>query len=242
MDYDSLLELVKKRRSIRRFKPDPIPDEMIDKIIEVARWAPSGFNMQPWEFVVVKKPELRDRIVEYIKAYWAQSKGMEKTRESWQGEVWTTSGVVDAGMDFTTAPVYIILLGDPRTSQGLPMGLRHDKYRCQKLFTSGLASAFLYMHLAATTLGLASQWVSAIGIPYASCMVKDLLGIPQGMEPYDMIALGYPAIKPSGKFMRDREKMIHYEDCGPKDFRSDKEVRDFVKRARNWTIGMHRRT
>ena len=47
MNYDSLLELVKKRRSIRRFKPDPIPDENIEKIIEVARWAPSGFNMQP---------------------------------------------------------------------------------------------------------------------------------------------------------------------------------------------------
>ena len=37
MDYDSLLELVQKRRSIRQFKPDPIPDEYIDKIIEVAR-------------------------------------------------------------------------------------------------------------------------------------------------------------------------------------------------------------
>ena len=65
MDYDSLLELVKERRSIRRFKPDPIPDNFIDKIIEVARHAPSGFNMQPWEFVVVKKPELREKIVEY---------------------------------------------------------------------------------------------------------------------------------------------------------------------------------
>jgi len=45
MEYDGLLELVKKRRSIRRFKPDPIPDGYIEKIIEVARWAPSGFNM-----------------------------------------------------------------------------------------------------------------------------------------------------------------------------------------------------
>ena len=69
VDYDSLLVLVKKRRSIRRFNPDPIPDEYISKIIEVARWAPSGFNMQPWEFVVVKKPELREKIVGYIKEY-----------------------------------------------------------------------------------------------------------------------------------------------------------------------------
>ena len=59
MDYDGLLELVKTRRSIRRFKPEPVPDEYINRIIEAARWAPSGFNSQPWEFVVVKKPELR---------------------------------------------------------------------------------------------------------------------------------------------------------------------------------------
>ena len=85
MDYDNLLDLVKRRRIIRRFKPDPIPDERIEQMIEVARWAPSGFNMQPWEFVVVKKPELRDKIVEYIKTYWAQSKSMEVTREPWQG-------------------------------------------------------------------------------------------------------------------------------------------------------------
>jgi nitroreductase len=44
MDYESLLELVKQRRTTHKFKPDPVPDEYIDKIIEVARWAPSGFN------------------------------------------------------------------------------------------------------------------------------------------------------------------------------------------------------
>jgi len=38
MDYGGLLELIKKRRSIHKFKPDPIPDEYVDKIIEAARW------------------------------------------------------------------------------------------------------------------------------------------------------------------------------------------------------------
>ena len=241
MDYDSLLKLVKKRRSIRRFKPDPIPDEYIEKIIEVARWAPSGFNMQPWEFVVVKKPELRRKIVEFVGEYWTQAKAMETTRESWQGKPWKTSGVLDAGMDYTTAPVFIILYGDTRIKAGLPMGLRYDSNRCRLIFTSSLANAFLYMHLAATTMNLASQWVSAITTPFANCMVKDLLGIPAKMEAYDMLALGYPALKPSGKFMRDPKKMIHYDDCGPEDFRLEGEVKDFVKRARNWTVGTHRR-
>ena len=72
-------------------------------------------------------------------------------------------------------------------------------------------------------------------------MVKNLLAIPAEMEPYDMMALGYPAIKPRPKLMRDPEKMVHYEACGREDFRSDDGVKDFVKKARNWTIGSHRR-
>ena len=75
MDYDSLLELVKNRRSIRKFKTDPVSDEHIDKILEVARQAPSGLNSQPWEFIVITDPAMLDtlgwvyfRMGEYQKA------------------------------------------------------------------------------------------------------------------------------------------------------------------------------
>ena len=81
MDYDSLLELVKRRRSRRRFKPDPIPDEFIDKIIEVARWAPSGANSQPWEFIVVKDKEIKDKIVGIVNEHSEYGRKVELTRE-----------------------------------------------------------------------------------------------------------------------------------------------------------------
>ena len=51
MDFEEFAEVVRSRRAIRKFKPDPIPDEYIDKILDVARWAPSGGNAQPWEFI-----------------------------------------------------------------------------------------------------------------------------------------------------------------------------------------------
>ena len=57
MEIDELLELMKTRRSMRRFKPDPIPDEYIEKMLEAARWSPSGANAQPWEFIIIKEPE-----------------------------------------------------------------------------------------------------------------------------------------------------------------------------------------
>ena len=58
-DYDTLLELVRNRVSVRRLKPDPIPDEYVNKILEIGRWAMSGANGQPWEFVVVKDPKIK---------------------------------------------------------------------------------------------------------------------------------------------------------------------------------------
>ena len=69
MDYEGLLSLVEERRSCRRFKPDPIPDELVHQIIEVARWAPSGANSQPWDFIVVKEKELRQKIVQFYKDF-----------------------------------------------------------------------------------------------------------------------------------------------------------------------------
>ena len=168
MDYDSFLELAKARRSIRRFKSDPISDEYVDKIVEAARWAPSGFNSQPWEFVVVKDKKLKDTIVKWVDRGHAANADMEATREPWQKQKPHPSR--DAEMDYRNAPVFIILMGDTRTQLGLPMVVRYDNYRRQVTFISSLASAILYMHLAATTLGLGSQWVSGIAEPY-SCLL-----------------------------------------------------------------------
>lgn len=241
MEYDQLLDLVKKRRSLRRFKPDPIPDEVVQKIIEVARWAPSGFNMQPWEYVVVTETELRDQITSFMTSYWQQSQEMEKAREDWQGAKWKLTGLKSAEQDYKIAPVFIILYGDPRTQAGLPMGVRYMPHRTNIIHTTSLGNAFLYMHLAATSLGLASQWVSAIQVPHVNCMTKNLLNIPHHMEVFDMMALGYPAIKPREKYMRERDEMVHFNVCDPDDFRTDEQVRAFVKKARSWNMGTHSR-
>jgi len=56
------LEFLKTRRSIRIFKPEPVPDDLIFEILDVARFAPSAKNMQPWEFIVVKNKELLENL------------------------------------------------------------------------------------------------------------------------------------------------------------------------------------
>ncbi|OGO44591.1 MAG: hypothetical protein A2137_02235 [Chloroflexi bacterium RBG_16_58_8] len=240
MDYASFLDLVKNRRTIRRFKPDPVPDEDVDKIIEAARWAPSGYNMQPWEFVIIKDKRLKDAIVGWVHDYHKLIMKTESAREPWQRVPRRPSR--DPEKDYRVAPVFIILLGDTRTLKGLPTAMRYDAERRQTIHTSSLANAYLYMNLAATTLGLATEWVSSVATAYPQCLVKDLLGIPAELEIYDMMALGYPAYRlTSRKLMRDKARMVHHDYCGPEDFRTDEEVNDFIKRARTWTTANHRR-
>ena len=84
MSYEDLLQLVKQRRSVRSFKADPIPDEHISRIIEIARWAPSGFNLQPWEFIVIKDQKTKDSIVNIVSEGRNSNMAIEITRESWQ--------------------------------------------------------------------------------------------------------------------------------------------------------------
>ena len=55
-------EVIRTRRSIRSYKPDPIPEEVLTRVLDAARIAPSGSNRQPWKFIVVKDEELKRRI------------------------------------------------------------------------------------------------------------------------------------------------------------------------------------
>ncbi|MBI2830441.1 MAG: nitroreductase family protein [Chloroflexi bacterium] len=200
MDYDGLLELVKKRRSIRKFRSEPIPDEYIDKIIEAARWAPSGANSQPWEFIVVRKQELRDEIAGLLK----------KQTHS------------DHRLDVEDAPVYIFLCGDLRARELYPS---RGTIRADFTLYSSLASAFLYMHLAATSLGLASQWVSATAGLALQPKVKELLKMPEELVIYDMLALGYPAEEPQPRSVRVIKEMVHL-DCYDKSlFRTEAKIK-----------------
>jgi len=57
-----LMELMKNRRTIRRFKPDPVAEEKVEMILEAGRWAPSFSNLQPWKFVVIKDPVLKKAV------------------------------------------------------------------------------------------------------------------------------------------------------------------------------------
>ncbi len=222
--YNGLLELVRKRRTNRRFLPDPVPEEYIKKIVDVARWAPSGFHTQSWEFVVVRKKEVKDKIVDVLERYGPPIKNPA-------GET--------SGGSFRDAPVFIFLFCDWRARVGLPAGARERDALVANIFCSSMAGAFLYLHLAAASLGLASQWYSAAGGPDSEREIKKILGVPEALKIYDMMALGYASQPPIPKEVRPLEDMIHYDDCGLQDFRNDGEVAAFAEKTHAWCLSAH---
>jgi len=58
----SVFETIMNRRSIRAYKNDPIPQEVLIRVLDAARWAPSGKNLQPWKFIVVRDKDLREKL------------------------------------------------------------------------------------------------------------------------------------------------------------------------------------
>jgi nitroreductase len=67
------LEAIRKRRSVRDFTGDPVPREDIEKIVDAGRMAATGFNRQPWEFIVVTNQEMIDRLK--VAAQWMENAG-----------------------------------------------------------------------------------------------------------------------------------------------------------------------
>jgi len=61
-DLMKLLDIIRSRRSIRKYKPEPVTDLVINEILEAGRWAPSGLNNQPWRFVVIKDKSFKEKL------------------------------------------------------------------------------------------------------------------------------------------------------------------------------------
>ncbi len=219
---DDLFSLIRERRTVRAFKTEEIPDEYIEKILEIARWAPSAANSQPWEFIIVRDKNTRERIVEVYEEHLIPKCKIEETRDGGLKFAFPTTG---AG--FRDAPVFIIVLGDPRLNEAFP--LKALKERGDAHFYSSLANAVLLIHLAASTLGLGSQYVSDASSPFMEAMIKNLLGVPEPYEIYELIPIGYPKVVPPPPFRRDLSEIIHREKFEDKKYRNDETIMRFIR-------------
>jgi len=217
--YDQLLALTRYRRSVRVIDPSrPVSDETIEKILEVARWAPSAGNSQPWEFVVIRDVDMRRRISETYVKQMAEKREMQEAVWGHRDHIGYTG--------FRKAPVYLIVLGDPRVIDAYPVRTALEKGNNH--FISSLAQATVLMHLAVASLGLGSQWVSDVSSPYLGTMIKSWLEIPRYMKIYDMAGIGHPAVTPPVSYRRPLEEILHREKYEPTKVRDQAALEAFL--------------
>jgi 5,6-dimethylbenzimidazole synthase len=240
--YDTLLKLVKTRHSVRKFKPDPIPEDTIDKILEVGRWAMSGANSQPWEFVVVTdakvKKELRDAYSEHNTdfIFWMEQQREYNLRHpSYQvkNDPHESLRFNKAKANWHQAPAVIVVLGDGRRQWGTVMGA-HSFGRDQSHLTDSLANASFLIHLAVASLGLTSEWVSIhIEEPH-----KRILGVPDLLKLYLIIPIGYPDVASRGAGVRrPLSDIVHRERYDMSKYMSNEDVIKYLYSLREGTVG-----
>lgn len=174
-----VFEAIYGRRSVRRYKPDPVPEEALMKVLDAGRWAPSWANSQCWEFIVVKDGETRRRLSE-------------------------TLTLRNPARDATAnAPVVLAVcarLGLAGLKAGKPVT---EKGAWWYMFDTALAVENLC--LAAHALGLGTVIVGAFNHEEA----KRVLEVPEGVEMVALIPLGYPAEPPKAPKRKEISEITH---------------------------------
>lgn len=165
-----ILEVIKKRRSIRKFTDQPVEKEKLILLLEAAMAAPSAMNAQPWEFVVITEKEV-----------------MDKFRRA----------LMFAKMN---APAAICVLGSSRMQKN-KAGDRFWEQDC--------SAATQNILLAATALELGSVWIGVHPVTIFERQVSRILNLPEGVQPLNLIYIGYPAEAKEPRTQYD-ENRVHW--------------------------------
>lgn len=202
-DGTDLFEIMHTTRAMRRLKPDPVPEELIRKILQAAVAAPSGGNRQPWRFLVIKDRSIKERVQHYYKRaldevvgprYRADTPPPGVTRAQYDRQLAAVTYLTD---HFHEAPVWIVACLD----EGQRVPTRSSG--------ASIYPAVQNMLLAARALGLGAT-LTTRHLQYEA-EVEAILGLPPGVHSYAILPIGYPLGR-FGPVGRGRLADIVYED------------------------------
>ncbi len=214
-----ILDVITSRRSIRHYTADPVPNGVIMKILEAARWAPTGENYQPWKLIVVKDQEKKEAIARLSKigtgsrgtAEWSMNllQRFDTVKDPVERERQLRFYAAGEVSEFPSkAPVVIVAVGDLLSdSPDVP----YDVCACVE-----------NMILEAHSLGLGVCWIHG---PVANIRhaieLKKLLNIPTGMGQYKVLAVisvGWP-LRPRqhARPKKALEEIVFWEEFGRKE-------------------------
>jgi nitroreductase len=177
-----LFEIISTTRSMRRLKPDPVPNELIRKILEAGVCAPSGGNMQRWRFLVIRGPKVKETVGAYYKRAWdeqvapryrAGEPAPGTSRERFERMLAAAEYLAN---HIHEAPVWIV----PCLEGGTPT----------RTSGSSIYPAVQNMLLAARALGLGAT-LTTLYLQFEK-EAEAAMGLPPGVHSYALLPIGYP--------------------------------------------------
>jgi F420 biosynthesis protein FbiB-like protein len=195
----SLLDIIKGRRSVRRYAEQPVPRELIEQVLEAARWAPSPHGRQPWRFVVLTRPALRSRLADAMGDEWRRQLAMDgddaatielRRRKSHQ-RILRAPAIVIPCLYLADLDVYP---DADRNAAEATMAIQ------------SLGCAVQNMLLMAYQLGLDGGWMCA---PlFCPAVVGAALDLDPALTPHALITLGYAAADPVRRERLPLEQLV----------------------------------
>ena len=220
-DRDALYKIILGRRDIRSFKNVPIPDETLARIMQAAHQGPSVGFMQPWDFVMIKSIEVREK----VKALF------ERERESaavFYDEPQRSHYLSLKLEGILESPVNICVTCDPFRG-GVVLG----RNSIPETDVYSTCCAIQNLWLAARSEGVGVGWVSIL----KQMQLRQILGIPQHIVPVGYLCLGYPIEFPKRPTLEEVgwrkrleiQDLIHFEKWGQETYPGWEEFGDSLR-------------
>lgn len=207
-----LYEAMSTLRAVRKLRTDPIPDEVIERVLQAACWAPTGGNQQPWRVVVVTDPEKKAGLQAIYHPEWEQySDGFLARLASLPADQLAKWERVAAAGDYLAehlaeAPAILMFCGNPKM-----MAITDAKLdRVSMVGGGSVYPAVQNAMLACVAEGLGCTLTTLHCIRETD--VKKLLDIPDGWATLAMVPIGYPVGRGHGPITRQPPSVLAYRD------------------------------
>jgi len=214
MNTVELLQIIQHRRSVRVYKTGKVSDQQLETILEAARWAPSGANTQPWEFVVTRDRKKMKRVREIYSQEWRDRKREDPLhykglKKDYVGDV----------------SVLVLACGEART-KAVYLTTRQPADR-EKLFQASIANSVQQMMLAAASMNLGTVWVSVR--EEVEPELRELFQVPQELRLLWVMPIGHASSWPKAKPRRPIAAFTHYDVYDRKKLRQDSDIHAWPK-------------
>lgn len=207
-----LYEAMSTQRAVRRLRPDPIPDDVLERVLQAACWAPTGGNMQPWRVVVVTDAEKKAGLqalyapewARYVEGFMARLAGLpEDQLDKWRRIAAAGDHLAE---HLAEAPAILVFCADPKQ-------MAITDARLERISIVGGGSVYPAVQNAllacvAEGLGCAITTLHC----FREAEVLELLDIPEGWATAAMVPIGYPVGRGHGPITRQPPARLAYRD------------------------------